>query len=429
LQPGHVVAYGPGRMRTARPLVLSSLCAAIAAGTVGCTVFGYPTGSIYTGTKVPHGVMRLEGAGAGKGGTARGEACATGILGLVAFGDASLAAAKKAGGIADVHSVEFGGLSILGIYTKGCTIAYGPASPLNANGGGGGGAWGGDGGGDGAGAGGQPGTKNPSSGKPSEPGKGGPGGPMSGSPIAGGSGGPPPNGTGTSGVEHHEHGDVPRVPGVPFKAVGFSFMYDEPVTREGDHQCITYDPTQPSDPSPFPAAKDEYDPEKTRGSSKFAQGHFVDRCPTENVIATCDHRRSRQMMTFYYKGKLPGDLHVTQKVYCTNSIFRGVWTWVVPPEPVAKPPASNGTVAFVCDNQNQFQCQTFRADMDPKKVQEQKGLCTIMQGKAVDHCPSAGLVGRCEDPATGIATHYYSLSVFDLAWSGCEKKGGKWSAP
>ena len=91
----------------------------------GCAAFGYPTGSLYTGTVVPHGMMRMEGAGAGKGGTKTGEACATGILGLAAFGDASLAAAKKAAGVTDVHSVEFGGMSILGIYTQGCTVVYG----------------------------------------------------------------------------------------------------------------------------------------------------------------------------------------------------------------------------------------------------------------------------------------------------------------
>jgi hypothetical protein len=70
-------------------------------------------------------MMRLEGAGAGKGGAKTGESCATGILGIVAFGDATLASAKKAGGVTDVHSVEFGGMSILGIYTQGCTIVYG----------------------------------------------------------------------------------------------------------------------------------------------------------------------------------------------------------------------------------------------------------------------------------------------------------------
>jgi hypothetical protein len=97
----------------------------IAAISMGCASLGYPTGSLYNGTVVPHGMMRLEGAGAGKGGTKTGESCATGILGIVAFGDASLAAAKKAGGVADIHSVEYGGMSILGIYSQGCTIVWG----------------------------------------------------------------------------------------------------------------------------------------------------------------------------------------------------------------------------------------------------------------------------------------------------------------
>src|SRR5277367_6382013 len=102
-----------------------SVLGLMAAASMGCAAFGYPTGSVYNGTVVPHGMMRLEGAGAGKGGAKTGESCATGILGLAAFGDASLAAAKKAGGVTDVHSVEFSGMSILGIYTQGCTEVYG----------------------------------------------------------------------------------------------------------------------------------------------------------------------------------------------------------------------------------------------------------------------------------------------------------------
>jgi TRL-like protein family len=86
---------------------------------------GYPSGSLYTGTQTPHGMMRLEGAGAAHGGTKTGEACATGILSIVAFGDATLASAKKAGGVTEVHSVELGQMNILGIYTQGCTIVYG----------------------------------------------------------------------------------------------------------------------------------------------------------------------------------------------------------------------------------------------------------------------------------------------------------------
>jgi hypothetical protein len=96
----------------------------LAALTSACGI-GYPTGSIYTGTKTPHGMDKAEVSGAAKGGEKTGEACATGILMIAAFGDGSLDAAKKAGGITDVHSVEFGGTNILGIYQQGCTVVYG----------------------------------------------------------------------------------------------------------------------------------------------------------------------------------------------------------------------------------------------------------------------------------------------------------------
>jgi hypothetical protein len=96
-------------MRTLRDVALPSLFAAVALTSAGCGALGYPVGSVYTGTREPAGMMRLQGAGANKGGDGKGEACATGILGLAAFGDASLAAAKKAGGITDVQSVEYRG--------------------------------------------------------------------------------------------------------------------------------------------------------------------------------------------------------------------------------------------------------------------------------------------------------------------------------
>ncbi len=85
----------------------------------------YPWGSLYTGVQSPHVTNRQETAGPGKSGDKAGEACATGILGLVAFGDASLDAAKKAGGVTEVHSVEHHGTNILGIYVQGCTEVHG----------------------------------------------------------------------------------------------------------------------------------------------------------------------------------------------------------------------------------------------------------------------------------------------------------------
>ena len=91
---------------------------------LGCG-YTYPFGVLYTGASVPHGVNRAELSGPGKSGDKQGEACATGILFLAAFGDASVDAAKKAGGITEVHSVEFHETNILGLYQQGCTVAHG----------------------------------------------------------------------------------------------------------------------------------------------------------------------------------------------------------------------------------------------------------------------------------------------------------------
>ena len=94
---------------------------------LGCGGFlgAYPSGSLYTGTQTPSGLNRNETSGAAKTGDKHGEACATGILYAVAFGDASLDAAKKAGGISEVHSVEIHTTNILGIYMQGCTEVHG----------------------------------------------------------------------------------------------------------------------------------------------------------------------------------------------------------------------------------------------------------------------------------------------------------------
>ena len=96
-------------------------------GLNGCggLVGGYPHGSIYTATQVPHSMLRAEVSGPGKSGDRGGEACATGFLGVVAMGDASLNAAKKVAGITEIHTVEFHETNILGLYTQGCTEVHG----------------------------------------------------------------------------------------------------------------------------------------------------------------------------------------------------------------------------------------------------------------------------------------------------------------
>ena len=75
-------------------------------------------GAIYTG--VQSGVAATPQAG-----PKWGEACATGVLGLFAFGDASIEAARKNGGISSIASVDQKIMSILGVYSQYCTTVRG----------------------------------------------------------------------------------------------------------------------------------------------------------------------------------------------------------------------------------------------------------------------------------------------------------------
>ena len=54
-----------------------------------------------------------------------GKACAQSIMGLVAQGDASISAAKAAGGITQVSHIDYTAHSILGVVADFCTIVKG----------------------------------------------------------------------------------------------------------------------------------------------------------------------------------------------------------------------------------------------------------------------------------------------------------------
>jgi len=54
-----------------------------------------------------------------------GQACAQSYLGWVSVGDASINAAKAAGGIKEVSTIDFNSTSVLGVYASFCTIVKG----------------------------------------------------------------------------------------------------------------------------------------------------------------------------------------------------------------------------------------------------------------------------------------------------------------
>jgi hypothetical protein len=83
----------------------------------GCASY-YPLGFIYTEGKM--GVQAAPGAT-----PKTGKACMTSILGIVAVGDASIEAAKSAGGVANVATINYEVRNILGVYGEYCLVVKG----------------------------------------------------------------------------------------------------------------------------------------------------------------------------------------------------------------------------------------------------------------------------------------------------------------
>lgn len=108
-------------------LVSAAFSAAVlSSGCMPLVQQGYPVGGIYSSTSAPSALDRVEVSGANRLGSKTGSACSTGILGLVAWGDASIDAAKKAGAITSVDSVEYQSTAVLGAaYVSVCTVVHG----------------------------------------------------------------------------------------------------------------------------------------------------------------------------------------------------------------------------------------------------------------------------------------------------------------
>ncbi|MFN3739317.1 MAG: TRL-like family protein [Thermodesulfovibrionales bacterium] len=103
-------------MRYAKMFILFILVAFFA----GCATAASPLPAwLYTNVKGPIDAELQSDA------SKEGKACASNILGLIATGDASIDAAKKAGGIKEVSSVDYKSSSVLGLYAQFCTIVRG----------------------------------------------------------------------------------------------------------------------------------------------------------------------------------------------------------------------------------------------------------------------------------------------------------------
>ena len=107
-------------MRQAYVLLSVAFIMVIGVTLAGCMPVASPlTGIIYT--EVKYGMYSTTATGA----TKEGKACGQTILGWVATGDASVTAAKAAGGVTTVAHIDHTAKNVLGIIGEWCTIVKG----------------------------------------------------------------------------------------------------------------------------------------------------------------------------------------------------------------------------------------------------------------------------------------------------------------
>lgn len=97
---------------------------------VMAVVVGSLTGCAMPSNRLGHGgiygdAIEPVAATSSSSATKSGTACSSNILGIIATGDASIDAAKKAGGITTVSTVDVETSNILTFYASVCTIVHG----------------------------------------------------------------------------------------------------------------------------------------------------------------------------------------------------------------------------------------------------------------------------------------------------------------
>jgi len=108
---------------------MRSLCVlgaiSLVIGLGGCMIVDAPIRGVM-GTEVIWGdFATAEASSPTSPSTKEGRACAESILGLIAHGDASVRAAKEAGGIKEVTVIDHSARNFLGIVGEWCTIVRG----------------------------------------------------------------------------------------------------------------------------------------------------------------------------------------------------------------------------------------------------------------------------------------------------------------
>jgi hypothetical protein len=253
------------------------------------------------------------------------------------------------------------------------------------------------------------------------PGAGGTSGGHAGGTSTGGNGGAPGESDGGGSV-------VGLPPLVKGDLVPFSYVYDDSNPNAAnfvDHTCFSYDPALATNGrTPYPMEKKDFG---------TGDGHFVDHCPTEGVVATCDDRKMLQSVRYFYGGKGAADLNWWEKTRCVAT--KGTFTWSIPVPTVPKPPLDRGPFVIACDfrvkpPEHGGECQELLPTADKDAQSLLKTICD--QNKLViERCPTDGMKGRCEWPTKSLIYYEYDVAQTALTMKRlmCEKTGGAWSEP
>jgi outer membrane protein OmpA-like peptidoglycan-associated protein len=182
---------------------------------------------------------------------------------------------------------------------------------------------------------------------------------------------------------------VPIPETTPLTPVAFSYHYNDNIP-DHHYTCFSFDPAWlPPNAPPMGLLKKDY---------RVQEGQFVDHCPTENVIASCDKRSFVPEMEWYYTGMTEAELGLRKQ------ICGGKWVRNGAPAAVAKMPPDTGTYALVCDvRQTEHRCVEYRSDADATEIATAKYACKPDQQPA--RCPVEGVLARCE--ARGVINFYY----------------------
>ena len=102
---------------------LAAAMAAVLLGMVACysAPIMPPVGVVYANVNAPES-LGITGQDLG---TLRGKSSTVSILGLFAWGDASVKAAASAGNITNLKHIDYEFFNILGVYQRFTTVAYG----------------------------------------------------------------------------------------------------------------------------------------------------------------------------------------------------------------------------------------------------------------------------------------------------------------